>query len=121
VNYFVIEIVNTGERYRCSDTDNVLRGMDALGGSGIPVGCRNGGCGVCRIEVLEGSYSSRVMSRAHISAEDEQQKRVLACRIKPRSDIKLRVLGPLPKTLCVPSFTQSAAEADMVSRPALDC
>lgn len=119
--FYTIEISNTGERYRCSDSDNVLRGMDALGRSGIPVGCRNGGCGVCRIEVLDGSYTSRVMSREHVSAEDEQQQRVLACRITPTSDLRLRVLGPLVKAFRVPGSTKSAAEADTVSRAALDC
>ena len=37
----------------------------------LPVGCRRGGCGVCRVRVLEGDYRSDPMSRTHVSVEDE--------------------------------------------------
>ncbi len=108
---FTIEIADTGEQYRCSATDTVLRGMEALGRRGIPVGCRGGGCGVCRVEILGGHYTARVMSRDHVSAEDERQGRVLACRITPTTDMRLRVLGPLKKAFCCSSSTQPATEA----------
>src|SRR5690606_8748537 len=78
---FTIRIENTGEHYACTDKRSVLEGMVALGKKGIPVGCRQGGCGVCKVRVLEGQYVRRVMSRAHVSAEEEQDGCVLSCRI----------------------------------------
>ncbi len=57
----------------------------------LPVGCRRGGCGVCRVRVTEGQYRSDPMSRAHISAEDEQAGLVLACCIYPLSELSLRL------------------------------
>ena len=33
----------------------------------LPVGCRRGGSGVCRVRVLSGEYRSDRMSRSHIS------------------------------------------------------
>ena len=61
--YYTVTIAETQESYRCLDERSVLQGMEALGKKGIPVGCRQGGCGVCKVHVLEGSYDKRVMSR----------------------------------------------------------
>ncbi|MBS7348583.1 MAG: 2Fe-2S iron-sulfur cluster binding domain-containing protein [Comamonas sp.] len=99
---FTIHIEDTGEQYSCTDTRSVLEGMEALGKKGIPVGCRQGGCGVCKVQILEGEYSKRVMSRAHISAEEEACGCVLSCRIKPSSDLRLKVLGAMKKNVCRP-------------------
>ena len=38
---------------------------------GIQVGCRGGGCGVCRVEVLAGDvYTAKRMSKAHVTEAD---------------------------------------------------
>jgi ferredoxin len=97
---FSITIADTGETYRCGEQRSVLEGMEALGKRGIPVGCRGGGCGVCKIKVLTGEYDKRVMSREHVSEDDEAQGCVLACRVKPRSDLALSVIGPMKKNVC---------------------
>ena len=107
--HHTITIEDTGESYRCVDWRSVLHGMEALGKKGIPVGCRQGGCGVCKVQILEGQYSKRVMSRAYVSAEEEAAGIVLACRVKPRSDIRLAVLGKMKKNVCA---TPTAADAD---------
>ena len=60
----------------------------------LPVGCRRGGCGVCRVRVLAGEYRSDLMSRSHVSAEDEAAGVVLACCIYPLSDLSLRLETP---------------------------
>ena len=96
---FVICIEDTGEQYACADSRSVLEGMEALGKKGIPVGCRQGGCGVCKVQVLEGQYTRRVMSRAHISAEEESTGCVLSCRIYPNSDLRLNVVGAMKKNI----------------------
>lgn len=97
---FTVTIEDTGETFRCSEKQSLLAGMEALGKKGIPVGCRGGGCGVCKIEVLAGDYRKRVMSREHISAEDEVEGRLLACRVMPASDVKLKVVGKMKKSVC---------------------
>ncbi|MCB2018427.1 MAG: 2Fe-2S iron-sulfur cluster binding domain-containing protein [Hydrogenophaga sp.] len=93
-------IQDTGEHYACTDARSVLEGMEALGRRGIPVGCRNGGCGVCKVHITSGTYVSRVMSREYVSAEDEREGRVLACRVRPASDLQLRVIGKMKKNVC---------------------
>lgn len=97
-----ITLVETGESYRCTDRKSVLDGMAALGKRGIPVGCRNGGCGVCKVQLLRGEVTKRVMSRAHVTEEEEAAGALLACRIQPASDLELTVLGGMKKNVCRP-------------------
>lgn len=95
-----ITIADTGERYDCIEQESLLDGMVRLGRRGIPSGCRGGGCGVCKVEILAGSYETKLMSRQHVAAEDEAAGRVLACRVFPRSALALRVTGKMQKTVC---------------------
>ena len=68
--------------------------MAQLGHKWIPVGCRGGGCGVCRVQVLGGaSYQTGKMSRAQVSHEDEAKGICLACKLIPTQDLELKVLG----------------------------
>jgi ferredoxin len=99
---FQVQIENTGETYTCAEQENLLRGMEVLGRRGIPVGCRGGGCGVCKVRVQGGDYSTRKMSRAYISEEEEAQGVLLACRVYPRGDLQLTVLGKMVKAFKAP-------------------
>lgn len=92
-------IEDTQEEYRCREDQHLLAGMEALGRKGIPVGCRGGGCGVCKIEITSGQYTRRVMSRDHVTVEEEARGCVLACRVKPLSDISLKVVGKMKKNV----------------------
>ena len=98
--YHTITIEETGEGFRCSPNESLLGGMERLGRKGIPAGCRGGGCGVCKVEITSGTFQKRVMSRDYVSEEDEAAGRVLACRIRPTSDIRLKVLGKMSKNVC---------------------
>jgi ferredoxin len=90
---YAVRLDNTGETFACRDDQNVLLGMEALGRRGIPVGCRGGGCGVCKVRVSAGSYETGRMSRACVSAEEEADGVVLACKLFPRSDLSLEMIG----------------------------
>ena len=94
-----IRIEDSGESYVCDAEQDLLRGMERLGRKGIPVGCRGGGCGVCKIEIVEGEYEARKMSRAHVSAEEQVANIGLACRIRPRANMRLRVLGNMRRAV----------------------
>lgn len=96
---FTVRIAETGESFPCSPTQSVLEGMVQIGRRGIPQGCRGGGCGVCKIEVVAGLFAHKAMSRSHITEEDQREGRVLACRIFPVSDLELRVLGNMKRSL----------------------
>lgn len=89
-----VTITQTGECYPCAVNESLLKGMLRLGRKGIPVGCVNGGCGVCRVRILEGEVNKLgPISRAHVSAEEEAAGCTLACRVAPVSTVRLEVTG----------------------------
>ncbi|MCB1917322.1 MAG: 2Fe-2S iron-sulfur cluster binding domain-containing protein [Rhodocyclaceae bacterium] len=96
---FEVTLDDTGEAFACAEDQNVLRGMEILGRKGIPVGCRGGGCGVCKIHVQHGCFTTRRMSRACVSEDEEAAGIVLACKVYPRSDLKIRVVGQMRKCI----------------------
>ena len=95
-----IRLLQTGEIYLCSSAETLLQGMARIGRKGIPAGCLNGGCGVCKVVIRSGSVTKTgAMSRAHVSGQEEAQGVVLACRVAPLDDIDLEVMGCMKKTV----------------------
>ena len=78
-----------GAEFDCGQDERVLIAMERCGADDIGVGCRGGGCGICRIRVVNGDYKTGKMSRLRITDEDEAAGLVLACRLYPRSDLIL--------------------------------
>src|SRR3989442_14284950 len=92
---FEVRIENTGESFRCGEGQNVLKAMEQLSRKGIPIGCRNGGCGVCKGRVTGGRYSAQKMSRSCVTVEEEAQGVALACRVFPGGEIGGKVVGKM--------------------------
>lgn len=102
----MVTIEQTGETYSCALDETLLQGMLRLGRKGIPVGCVNGGCGVCRVRILAGEVRRLgPISRAHVTAEDEAQGYTLACRVAPRQAVRLEVTGRFER----PFFSKGSA------------
>ena len=87
---FQVELMDGTRTFSCKDSQDLLSGMEKAGIKDIR-GCRNGGCGVCKIHIVEGEAEFRVMSRAHVTLEEQNQGIVLACRVYPRSDMKIKI------------------------------
>lgn len=111
---FQIHIENTGERFACAARLDVLRGMEALGRRGIPVGCRGGGCGVCKVRVLDGPYRTEKMSRACVSEQEQAQGYALACRLYADGDLRLQVVGKMARALAAPRPGSDRSPATML-------
>lgn len=93
-----ITVVQTGDSFDCFPHENLLTGMLRLGRKGIPVGCVNGGCGVCKVRIVEGNVRPLgPISRAHISQAEEAQGYTLACRVAPTTPVRLEVTPLLRK------------------------
>jgi ferredoxin len=90
---YQITIVNTGETFRCGDDTHVLAAMEQACCHGIPVGCRNGGCGACKVRITAGSFHTKKMNRAVMSAAEEAEGCALACKLYPQGDITVNALG----------------------------
>lgn len=78
------------ERFDVVADNRLLHEMIAHHCAAIPVGCRGGGCGVCRVRIVDGTYTTRRMSRRHVSEADEADGVALACRVIPTSDITIQ-------------------------------
>lgn len=79
--------------FMCFEDQNVLVAMERSLKNFINTGCRQGGCGACKVKVLSGNYTKREMSKHHISEDDEKNGVVLACCIMPKSPMKIKVLN----------------------------
>lgn len=97
-----IRLNESGETFRCASGENVLKAMERLNRRGIPVGCRGGGCGICKVRVTQGSYVLLKQSRAHVSQAEEQDGYALACRVTPTSDLALDVVGGMRRAVLRP-------------------
>lgn len=107
-----VQVEQTSESYLCATTESLLQGMLRLGRKGIPAGCVNGGCGVCKVRIVEGQVTPLgPVSRAHVSVEEERAGVTLACRVAPATAVRLEVAGRFEK----PFSKGFAATADRVS------
>lgn len=84
---------DNGAHFTCSTECTVAQAMKQAGIRMTMIGCRGGGCGVCRIRVVEGEYHTTPMSREHVSEAEEADGYVLGCCLFPRSDLLLSVSG----------------------------
>lgn len=82
-----VSVVGEDRTFRCPADQTVLRHMASLGLHHLPIGCRGGGCGVCRVKVLSGDYDTGRMSRRHVSEQEANDGLALSCRVYPRSDL----------------------------------
>jgi len=112
---FSVAIANTSEQYDCQPDQTLLGGMEKLGRKGIPVGCRGGGCGVCKVRIESGHVRHDRMSRCHVSAAEEAQGYVLACRAYPQSDLALRAVDKLAR--CIERHAAAATASRNSSSP----
>ena len=94
----LITIQNSGERFQSVEGMSVLAAMEQARCHGIPVGCRNGGCGACKVRITSGQYRTGKMSRAVVSVADEAAACVLACKTYPESDLGVEAIGRVPQT-----------------------
>src|SRR5258706_9337386 len=117
---FAIIIGNSGETFHCNDDMHVLEAMEKAMCLGIPVGCRNGGCGACKVRITSGEYVTQKMNRAVVNATEELQGYALACKAYPRSDLKVTAVADLAgKAAAHPhaSFTFAIPATAQVSQP----
>jgi ferredoxin len=92
---FLVKELTSGKQFKCAPDRHLLQGMEASTVGFelvrcIPVGCRGGGCGICKIQIVDGQYEARKMSAEQVTAIERKKNIVLACRVYPRSDLVVR-------------------------------
>ena len=87
---YQVKDAESGTTYIARDDESIFRAMHKSGRSIFKGGCEGGGCGICKIRILEGEYTVfKKMSRKHVTEEEEAQGIVLACCVRPLGDITL--------------------------------
>lgn len=66
--------------------ESLLQAIERCGLHCIQVGCRSGGCGVCRIRTLSGDFKFGPMSARFVPPLERAQGWALACRTYPLTD-----------------------------------
>lgn len=89
---FEIREIVSGQSFRCMPSQSVLNAMEQQAKRCVPVGCRGGGCGLCKVRILSGTYQCRKMSCRHISPEAAEQGLALACQLFPQTDLSIECL-----------------------------
>ncbi len=82
-----ITVSNRNTGFLCPENKTLLLGMEQNAAKCIDVGCRGGGCGVCKIRIISGDYDCKVMSKAQVTEQEQQAGYALACRVFPRSEM----------------------------------
>jgi ferredoxin len=79
-------------------------------------GCRRGGCGVCKVELVRGEvdYPALVSSEV-LSDIDQRSGTCLSCRAVPVTDTVIRLLAD-DKLRCVAPFLAAAARKSTIER-----
>lgn len=80
-----------GSRFACPEGERVLIAMEQAGLDDIFVGCRGGGCGICKVRVVHGAYRTGKMSRLQVSEEEASAGYTLACRLYPLEDLAIEL------------------------------
>jgi CDP-4-dehydro-6-deoxyglucose reductase len=81
----------TGEVIYLQPGETVLSGLYTAGYA-YTVGCRRGGCAICKVDVREGSFSyNRPVADSVVSAEERTDGTCLSCRAVPDSDLVIEM------------------------------
>lgn len=80
----------------CEPGEKALFALERQGETAVRIGCRQGGCGACRVRVVSGHYTTGKMSKAHVTEKEAAQGYVLCCRLYPESDLVIEpaFVGP---------------------------
>lgn len=89
-----VSITGSSIGFTCFEQESVLAAMRRQGVPGIEIGCRGGGCGVCRVRVVSGPYQLGKMARIHVSEAEQSQGIALACRLYPLGDLDIAADPP---------------------------
>lgn len=105
----IVQIMPEGPRFACMPGETVLRAAERQLLRELPIGCRGGGCGVCRIRVLRGRFITGRMSRAHVSEADAMDGVSLACRTIPQEPLEIEILGRINQIHAIPEQSERPA------------
>lgn len=85
---FQITIQPSGHVFSAADGDSILNAALEAGYT-LPYGCRNGSCGACKGQVLEGEVDHGEVLSHVLSDAEKAAGKALFCSAKPQSDLTI--------------------------------
>ena len=86
-----IVVLGTDVALDCHAGETVLAALHRHGHA-VRAGCRRGGCGICKLHVVDGSVGYTHVVAASVLTDDERADGVcLSCRAVPEGDVTLEV------------------------------
>lgn len=73
--------------------ESVVKSVARVNGKHKMNGCNNGGCGICKIKILSGKFTTGKMSKKHIKEKDRKENILLGCKVYPESDLEIEYIG----------------------------
>lgn len=86
-----IVVLGSGVALDCRPGETVLAALHR-NGHAVRSGCRRGGCGICKLHVVDGSVSYTHVVAPSVLSDDERTEGVcLTCRAVPEGDVTLEL------------------------------
>lgn len=83
----IIRIAGTDLEAECLPGETMLTALHRASHA-MRTGCRRGGCGICRIDVLDGTFEyTHPVAESVVSTEERGRGVCLTCRAVPTSDM----------------------------------
>ncbi len=99
----------------CRDGETILAALHRSGHA-VRIGCRRGGCGICKVDLVEGDVAyTHVVAPSVLSEQDRADGVCLLCRTVPTGDVTV-ALRPAPDTGVGNAF--AALYASLTGKPA---
>jgi ferredoxin len=83
--------VQPDERTILGDDNDFILDTAIRNGVKIKVGCKGGGCGICKIRILEGEVDRGHSARSVLPLDEIEEGYALACQTKPNSDVIINI------------------------------
>jgi CDP-4-dehydro-6-deoxyglucose reductase len=85
----VVTVSPTGEEIPINPGETILEGLFKAGYA-YRIGCRRGGCGICKVDLLDGEVTyNRVVADTVLTESERADGTCLSCRAVPNGPITI--------------------------------
>ncbi len=85
---FLIQVLGKGT-FSCNSGQSLSDAHEAAGADYLKFGCRGGGCGSCKVKVVQGQVQHPRLNSIACSEEEQKHGYTLACQSTPLSNLTL--------------------------------
>lgn len=97
-----VRVLPSTERIRVKEGESILEALHAAG-LAYRIGCRRGGCGVCKVDLSSGSVTYRKQIADTVMTPDEwADSTCLTCQAVPDGDVEIELRDEDLRVRCRP-------------------